>query len=186
VNKNTARIIYWIPFLFIACQTVDGTDPYATWKTYSSSDELFHFHYLSPPWEKDSREGESYPLFVVDTDDDPLPERGMPGDGIGARLSLELAVEWQITALELAQEDLGNWEANGADVEPYQTVENRAGDEGIQVYARASDRWITAVYFSLAEDGVVAMKMAGKHDDLSSDDISLLLDGLEPRPANGN
>jgi hypothetical protein len=110
----------------------------------------------------------------------------MPGDGIGARLSLELDVEWRTTVFEVAQADLGDWEANGAVVEPYQTVENRVGDDGIRVFARAADRWITAVYYSLEEDGVVAMKIAGKQDDLTSYDITLLLDGLEPRPANGN
>lgn len=186
MKQNTARIIYWIPVLFIGCHTVDGNDPYATWKTYNSYDELFHFRYLSPPWEKDSGDGVLYPLFVVDSDNDPLPERGMPGDGIGARLSLELDVEWRTTVFEVAQADLGDWEANGAVVEPYQTVENRVGDDGIRVFARAADRWITAVYYSLEEDGVVAMKIAGKQDDLTSYDITLLLDGLEPRPANGN
>ena len=167
------------------CDSVDGTDPYAIWKTYQDPDELFHFHYLSPPWEKDLRDRQAVPIYVVEPHDEPLPVLGMPGDAIGARLSLQLEVTWDATPQDVSAADIRDWEAAGAEAEEGGPFQNRAGDPGLRVSAEAPDRWFTVVYFELDGDGVVAMQITGNRDDLQSDDIALLLRGLEPRPAEG-
>ena len=150
------------------------------------TDGLYRFSYLSPPWGKALRQQVGLPVYVIDPNDNPLPVRGMPGDGIGARISLEVEVVGDTTVQEASEADLAAWQAEGAVAEPSEQFENRAGDVGVRVFVEATDRWITAAYFGLDGNGVVAMKIAGNDDDLQSDDMTLLLRGLEPMAAEGD
>ncbi len=167
----------------LGCTPHDGTDPYVLWETYE--DPEFHFRYLSPPFEVLSEPSSMPVLFAVDSDEKPFPMRGMPCDGIGARLCLETVVVEDILPQDAARQDLEDWKNRGAQVEPPEPFESVRGDIGVRIWSRSSDRWITACYQGLPAGDTVVMKIVGKHNDLDGSDILLLLQSLEPRPLGG-
>lgn len=165
--------------LFLCCSPVDGKDPYALWETFTHPDGIYRFSYLSPPWKKLSTSNTSTQQFVVDRDGVPLENVGLPGDGVEARLSMEVELFFRMSAPEAASAHLKTWGENGARGDPSEVFESHGGAKGLRIWARASDRFITAVYHDLPGGDSVSMIVVGK-DEVSSSDIVLLLESLEP------
>jgi len=149
----------------------EGEDPYALWETYDHPDGAFHFHYLSPPWEKADDHARRHPVLVV-----------VPSGGGDARLRLEAALTGEITEPAAADVERSALQDEGYEVEDPAAYESRAGDEGIMVRASGGSGWVIAVYQAGAE-GVAGLEIRGFDDAVGPDDadIRLLVAGFEPR-----
>lgn len=163
----------------LCCSPIDGRDPYALWKTYTHPGGLFHFHYLSPPWEKQSSSSSNTVRYVVEVDGIPLDELGLPGDGMESRLSMTVSVYSDTPAFAAAWLDLGDWLANGAVAEAAEGFQSESGVEGLNIRGEGRDRFFSAVYHDLSGGGSVSMIVVGK-EDVHTSDIRLLLQSLEP------
>ncbi|MCP4678608.1 MAG: hypothetical protein GY854_24465 [Deltaproteobacteria bacterium] len=181
----TTAIVCCVCALATSCDPVDGADPYAIWNTFEQSDDFYHFHYLSPPWEPTSLVIPTRQVFVVDPSTDPLPEIGLAGDGLSARLEFVVEMVFGIDAQAEAQARLDRWKNAGAETKRIESFVSEGGDEGFRTWARSTDRWITAVYLYHPMDGVVIMTVVGK-ENVDTQDITLLMKSLEPRPAEGD
>ena len=167
----------------LGCNPIDGTDPYALWSTYTQPDGLFHFHYLSPPWEKQTTTSTAEQRFVVDVDGIPLANQGLPGDGMDARLIMIVKIYQGIPALAAAWSNVGYWIDKGANVGQLEAFHSEMGEEGVRIRAEGTDRFFTTVFHDLPEWGAVSMTVVGK-ENVDSSDIELLLESLEPTPAS--
>ena len=162
--------------LAVSCGNIDGTDPYALWRTYEDPGRAFHFHYPSPPWTESDDAAFGLPIFEIDPDDDPLAE--LPA----ARLRLEARMYVPSSIDEIVALESGTWHTLGYSTSPVEEFVNTAGDVGALVEARRDDKWAEQVFFE--EGGTVATLLIwGTGDAPHAADVELLLEGFEPRGA---
>ncbi len=178
-------LVFCVCVVATSCDPVEGTDPYAIWNTFEHPDGFYHFHYLSPPWEPTSLVIPMRQAFVVDPDMEPLHNVGLAGDGLSARLEFVVEMILGADAETEANEKLNRWKSMGADTKRIESFFSEGGDKGFRIWARSTDRWITAAYLHRPAGGVVIMTVVGK-ENVDKPDITLLMKSLEPRPAEGD
>jgi hypothetical protein len=159
--------------LAAACDTVDGTDPYALWEVCEHPDAAFHFHYLDPPWEPAPGFSLEGPVFLLDPSEDPAADPADPG----ARARLEAYAAAGNLAAEAAALRVG-WEGLGFDVAEPELFVNRAGDVGVA--QRAVRDELRVVDVILEGDRVVVLSLWSRAA-VEGGDFDLLLAGFEPR-----
>jgi len=169
-------LVICITCLTVTCGNIDGTDPYAFWRTFSHPDGAFHFHCLLPPWEEYGEYSSLRPVLVLEPYDKPgLLDKLSPQ----ARIRLEAWFE-NVESLTLAAaRRRSHWQTMGYRVEEAVKFRNRVDDKGILQEARVEDLWVKEVMFVHGK-GVVIISLWGR--GASDDpDIDLLLNGFEPR-----
>ncbi|MDD5308564.1 MAG: hypothetical protein PHU25_14680 [Deltaproteobacteria bacterium] len=160
------------------CGAVDGTDPYALWKTYEHPLGAFHFHYPSPPWKE--ADGSTDTDLVLVVDPGPTSDAGEPG----ARYRLEAAVVAGDVAEDASVAEQSRLEARGYGTSPPRGWENGAGDHGVIIEGRNDGASVAAVLLATSY-GVAALRIFTR-DDIDDPDVDLLLESLEPRAAGEN
>jgi hypothetical protein len=169
--------------LCAGCAIHDGSDSYAQWETYTDPQGRYSFKYLAPPWRAGADSTPDRVTFIVQSEDD-VAEYHVVHSRLGARLVLEVEVSTRLSAEELAIQDVNDWEENSYyEVFEFEEFSNMADTRGIQVWADAPDRTITAVYLNLLDTGAVVMRIAGRVN-VDCDDVDLLLRSLEPHSLN--
>ncbi|MDJ0764677.1 MAG: hypothetical protein QNJ97_16985 [Myxococcota bacterium] len=182
VPKAVIALICVASGFMLACDPVDGTDPYALWETFEGAQASYRFRYLSPPWEDISPSDTTEWLLVVNPRAPAFNPAGLPGDGIRGQMILGVRTVGDGDAYDAAEADLAKW-SEAQEVffaETAQPFTNLKGDEGFRVSARSEDRYLTAAYWDLDGDNIGVMTIVGKHD-LDTADIALLLRSFEPK-----
>jgi len=158
------------------CGTVDGTDPYALWRTYQDPGHAYHFHYPSPPWIEAAEGTPGLPILEIDPDDDPLAE--LPA----ARLRLEARAYFSADIEDVVASETAAWQLLGYSTSPPQELVSAAGDAGVLLAARHEDVSVQQVF---QEQGgtVVTLFVWGEIADVGDRDVELLLESFEPRGA---
>jgi hypothetical protein len=160
-----------------SCGTIDGTDPYALWRTYEDPGRAYHFHYPSPPWTKADDSAFALPVFEVDPDEDPLAE--LPA----ARLRLEARMYVPADLEDVLAIEVGTWHISGYSTSPHTEFVGGSGDVGVRLEARREERWVRQVFFEERGTVVTLLIWGADRDDSDSPDLELLLESFEPRGA---
>jgi hypothetical protein len=163
----------------ISCGSIEGTDPYALWRTYEDPGRAYHFHFPAPPWVESSDAAFGLPVFVVDPDNDPLA----PLPAARLRLEARMFVPADLDAVVSAETAV--FHEQGFSTSPPVEFLSAAADVGVLLEARRDDLWVRQVFHE--ELGtVVTLRLWGTSDDPLSEDNELLLESFEPRGAGGD
>lgn len=166
--------------LGVACDPVDGTDPYALWRVCEHPLGAFHFHYLDPPWERVDDAPAEAPVLLLDGSGDAAGDAGAPG----ARVRLEAYHRAGVAVADEAAARGALWSAAGYAVGPPEAFSNRAGDEGVVQRAEADGLAVAEVM--LPGGGGVAVLSLWGEPSLAGEDFLLLLRGFEPRASRSH
>ena len=172
-------VVPWLfCLLFTACETEEGTNPYATWDTYHHPEHVYRLRYLSPPWYfvAESRKGERAFAVGTKTVDFDTPWEGIKeGDLILVAYDVP-----DVSAKKLSKLDSIDWTDAGVNLEAPRPFSSAQGHKGLLLEGRGEDFRVSAVYHDLdGEQGAISMKIFAI-DGLYSYDIQLMLESFEP------
>lgn len=178
LHRANLKILLCASLLAMACGSIDGTDPYALWRTYEDPGHAYHFHYPSPPWTRADDSAFGLPVFEVDPDDDPAAE--LPG----ARLRLEARMYVPADLDDVIAAETAGWHEQGYLTTPLADLLSVGGDEGMLLEAWREEVWVRQVFHE--ERGTVVTMVVWGTDGLEDTDLELLLVSFEPRGAGGS